>query len=289
MPRWIAASADGRAFTLGNRYLTRSGSGYRGGLLTGIGSHVPGPDGQSFVGTGLFGADGARIALPELPAGTRRQFLPAASGPFVVSVEYKPADLDAMKLSLHLGADPQPLGTLPGAEQIAAWAKTEPGWVAKLPQRLLFIADPAQLIFAPPGGDVAHVWLVDLPGLLVASGRHLAFTSVPVSEVRVGKAFAYRATVAGGREPVTFALDGPEGMQIKEGLVSWTAPREVSSHAVRITARDADGRTTTQTFRLFVTKEPEAKPKEKEKEKEKEEPLEPAPKPKEDPPPRKEP
>ncbi len=261
MAQRVAVGADGRAMTLGNRFVVRTDDKYRGGLLNGAGIAMPAPDGLSFVGSGLFGADGVRIATPALPAGTVRRYLPAAGGPFIVSAEYKPADPSVVKLSLHLGADPVPLGPLPGGEAVATWAKTDRDWANQFHHRLIFSPEPGRVIFAPPGFDTVHVIPVDIAAMLRAAGRDPLFTSVAPAETREGRPYTYRATVAGGRGALKFTLEaGPPEMRINpDGLLSWPAPDAVQpGYDVRISARDADGRRAVQTFRLVVGKNAEA-------------------------------
>ena len=115
-PPWVAAGADGRVLMLGNRFVVRSEDRYTGGLLpnTGSAQHLPTADGKAFVGTRLYEADGTPIPPAELPPGMTRRYIPAASGPFVVSAEYKVTDPSVVKLWLHLGADPKPLGPVAG-------------------------------------------------------------------------------------------------------------------------------------------------------------------------------
>jgi hypothetical protein len=259
IPPRVAMSADGRALTMDAQYLVRTDERYRGGKLTGAGIVSPAPDGQAFFGTLLFNADGLRLALPVRPAGGGvHRYFPTASGQFMYSVEYKNTDLANVKLFLHVGTDPNPLGPLPGGEEVGVWAKRDPTWSTKLHQRLVFLPDPGLVLFAPPGSDTVSVFPVDVGAMLRAEKRDLVFTSVAPSEVRAGRPYDYTATVTGTVGPVTFSLEaGPPGMQItKGGYLSWAAADPARpAYEVRIAARDADGRRAVQTFRLVVWKE----------------------------------
>jgi Putative Ig domain len=256
-PNWVATGADGRVIMLGNRYYIRADDRYRGGALpnTGEKQHLPLADGSGFVGTRLYGADAALLPPAAVPFGSVRRYVPAASGPFVVSAEYKEADPSSVKLFLHLGTDSKPLGPLPGGEEVAAWAKDDKEWATKLAQRLVFAPDPGQLIFCAPDSDLAHVYPVNLSALLAASGRGVAFTSTPPAEARPGTAYSYQATAAGEPGPITFALEaGPPGMTVtRAGALSWPQPGgEQTSHEVRLVATTASGKKAVQSFRVFL-------------------------------------
>src|SRR5262249_30284849 len=125
-------------------------------------------------------------------------------------------------------------------------------------QRLTFLPEPGLVIFAPPNSENVYVLPVDMPALLKAAGRDLVFASVPPAEARAGRAYSYRPSVIGAQGQLAFALEaGPANMQItKEGLLTWAAPDATQpTNDVKITARDADGRRVSQTFRLLVSKE----------------------------------
>jgi hypothetical protein len=253
-PQWVASGADGRVLMLGNRYFARTEDRYRSALLPGTGSspHLPTTDGGAFVGTKLFSADGAALPPPDLPPGTMRRYIPAASGPFVVSVEYSRADPSAVKLWLHLGTDPKPLGPLPGAEEVSAWAKDDLGWVAKLHQRLIFAPDPGQLIFCAPGATAAQVYPIDLPGMLRAAGLDIVFTSTPPAEAHTAPAYTYRATAATTVGPVTFALQtGPAGMTVtRDGVLTWPRPSGNRPSIEVVLVASAGGKKALQSFRV---------------------------------------
>ena len=256
-PQWVAASADGRALMLGNRFHVRSETGYWAGLLPGVGSaqHLPTTDGQSFVGSRLYDAAANPLPPAELPPGFTRRYIPAASGPFVVSAEYKFTDPSVVKLWLHLGADPKPLGPLPGGEEVAAWAQNDRAWVSKLHQRLIFAPDPGLLIFCPPGAESAQFYPINLPAVLGAAGRDIAFTSTPPAEFQLSRPYTYRATAAAARGAATFTLEaGPPGMTVtRDGLLTWPQPvSDRQSYEVTIAASDGRGGRTVQTFRLMT-------------------------------------
>lgn len=265
-PLSASVSADGRVVVLGNRYFARADDRYKAAVLPVPASaqHLPAPDGRAFVGTKLFAADGEPLPGAELPPGTLRRYVPAAAGTFVVSAEYKVLDPSVVKLALHLGTDPKPLGPLPGGEEVAAWAKAERAWVGKLHQHLVFVPEPPLLVFCPPGAESAQVFPIDLPALLAAGGQNLAFTSTPAAEFEPGRPYAYRATAAAVVGPVAFALEaGPPGLTVaRGGALSWPQPPEGrAGHEVRIAATDARGNKVVQTFRLVPARRDAPAPK----------------------------
>lgn len=261
-PRFVAMSGDGRAVMLGNRYYTRADNRFTGGLLANTGSaqHLPTADARGFVGTRLYDDAGIPIEAA-LPPGVLRRYLPAAGGPFVVSAEYKVNDPGTVKLQLHLGADPNPLGPLPGGDEVAAWARGDAGWVSKLNQRVAFVSDPPRLILCGPNSDTASAYPINLSALLAQAGHDVCFTSTPPAEAYVGEAYSYRATAVSALGPVTFALEaGPPGLTVtRDGALSWPNPTaERLSHKVALTAT-AGGKSVTQAFRLLVVQRPKAK------------------------------
>jgi hypothetical protein len=261
-PRWAGASADGRAVTLGNRFYARAADRYTGGLLpnTGTAQHLPTADAGAFVGTRLYDDGGIPIAA-DLPPGVLRRYLPAAAGPFVVSVEYRPADPASIKVWLHMGADPRPLAPLPGGEELAALAKDDAGWVSKLQQRVVFAPDPPRLVICPPGAEAA-VYPINLAPLLAQAGHDVAFTSTPPAEAQVGKAYRHRVTTVAARGPVRLALEvGPPGMTLtRDGVLTWPEPTaDRKEYKVVVTATPADGRPATQAFKLLIARKPAEK------------------------------
>ncbi len=256
-PQWMSVSADGRAIMLGNRYHVRAEDRYRAGLLPNHGDtpHFATADGQAFVGLNLYGADATLRPVPGWERGVARRYIPATSGPFVVSAEFAVKAPEVMKLALHLGPDPKPLGALPGAGEVGEWARGDDKWATKLHQRLVFVPDPGLLIFCAPDTDTAHVWPINLPALLAAAGHDLAFTSTPPAEAKPGAAYSYRATAAAVHAPVSFTLEtAPPGMTITAaGLLSWPKPDDNrNSHEVVIAATDARGNRSAQSFRLLL-------------------------------------
>lgn len=262
VPRFVAVSGDGRAVMLGNRYYTRADNRFVGGLLANTGSaqHLPTADARGFVGTRLYDDAGIPIEAG-LPPGVSRRYLPASGGPFVVSAEYRVNDPGAVKLQLHMGADPNPLGPLPGGDEVAAWARADAGWVSKLHQRVAFVSDPPRLILCGPNSDTASAYPINLSTLLAQAGHDVCFTSTAAAEAYVGEAYSYRATTVSARGPVAFALEaGPPGMTVaRDGVLSWPNPTaERLSHKVTLTAT-AGGKSVTQTFRLLVVQRPKGK------------------------------
>jgi hypothetical protein len=256
-PLWTSTGADGHVLMLGHRFYVRAEDKYRGGLLSSTGNvqHLPTTDGQGFVGTRMYSADGTRLPPAVLPPGTARRYLPAAGGPFVVSAEYTIDDPSKVKLFLHLGVDPKPLGELPGGAEVGAWAGTEAVWADKLHQRLIFAPDPGVLIFSQPGAASADVFPIDMRAFLSAAGRTVTFTSTPSVSARPGSAYTYRATALAGAGPVVFALEaGPPGMTMtRDGVLNWPRPGgDQLSVEVSVSATDPRGNKAVQTFRLFL-------------------------------------
>jgi hypothetical protein len=247
-------SADGRALTMPNAHLARAGERFRGGILPGPG-FLPSADGQLLLGPYARWPDGRMLGgVP--PAGKYRRFIPAAGGPFFVSVEYGPPTELNVKLFLHAEQDAQPLGPLPGSEEVMAWAATEPAWTTKLHQRLFFVPNPGVVVFVPPESDTAQIFPVDMPAMLARSGRDVLFTSIAPAEVHRGQVYKYQATAVTRQGPVTFALEsGPAGMTVAaDGTLTW-AQHESFTEAtadVRLSARDAAGKKVVQNFTLLL-------------------------------------
>ena len=196
MPR-AAVSADGRAMTMGSRYFVRTDDKYKGKQVNGAGIIFPAPDGQAFIGSSFYSTDG--VPAPPRPGGFLHRYVPAANGSFVVSAEYKTADLGGMRLFLHYGNDPNPIGPLPGGELVGAWAKTDPGWTTKLHQRLILPARSGAVDLLATSADIAHTIPVDPRGN--AEGRRAR----PRVHVRCASRNACRASLQlprhGRRQP----------------------------------------------------------------------------------------
>ena len=84
-----------------------------------------------------------------------------------------------------------------------------------------------------------------------------AIVSRPSTVAVPGVAFTYtpKATDANG-DPVTFSVQGPEGMALSEGMVRWT-PKAIGKVPVTVTAADAKGGKTVQSFELVVQANPD--------------------------------
>ena len=179
----------------------------------------------------------------------------------MASVEYDGHKPSTVKLFLHAGEDHLTLGSLPCSEEVRAWAADDSTWLTRLPQRLFFVPNPARLIFLPPGSAAVHVFPVDLPAMLERSEHKVLFTSIPPADVRTGKGYLYRATAVAAQGPVRYTLEkGPSGMTMTpEGVLTWpdTGTFRGTEAEVRITARDARGRTANQNFQLLIPHEGE--------------------------------
>jgi hypothetical protein len=252
-PDRVAVSADGRTIMLSNRWLVLDGDRYKGGVMSTTGWFAPTPDGLSFLGAGLYGASGQKLAEPALPAGRERRYFPAPGGPFVVSAEYSRSTPPTVKLFLHLGANPQPLGELPGSEAITEWAAADPQWVSQLAQRLVFVPDPGAIVFVPPDSDRARVFPVDLVAMLPA-GRDVLFTSLPPAFLRFGRPYHYQLSAVARQGPVRFRLeDYPSAMMLnKDGLITWASPGGARPYDIRVSATDGAGHKVVQQFRLVL-------------------------------------
>jgi hypothetical protein len=254
-PHQLTASADGRTFLLTTQWFARTDDRYAGGSLGGTSWLAPAPDGRSFVGSGLYGADGKRLTVPAIPTGTRRYF-PAPGGPFVLSAEYTWATPRRVKLLLHIGPNPQPLGELPGGDALAEWAATDTNWTLKLAQRVVFVPDPGVVIFTAPGSDRARVFPVDMPAMLERAGRDIVFTSIPPAFPRKDQPYVYQLSAVSRRGPVTFKLTaGPPNLVLnQDGLVRWPAPGGVNSYYDVKVVGTAAGRQESHEFRLVLPK-----------------------------------
>ncbi|KPJ54529.1 MAG: hypothetical protein AMS16_04715 [Planctomycetes bacterium DG_58] len=84
------------------------------------------------------------------------------------------------------------------------------------------------------------------------------FIGRPLDKAYPGLEYNIRPAIKGGRYPYAFALvEGPAGMTIDphKGTVRWNAP-EVEGKTFKVTIRltDADGKTTSQSFEVLVSK-----------------------------------
>lgn len=254
LPPHAAVSADGRALTLGGIYFLRTDDGFRGARVSTPGNFVPAPDGQWFLGAPPCGLDGRPIATDLDPDGARK-FIPAATGPFVVSALYPLKEPLTVQLRLHFGPERKPLGPLPGGEAVAEWAKMDSAWAADLHRRLVFVPDPGLVIFAPQVSDRVHVIPVDVPALLAGASRGVTFTTVAPAEARAGRAYVYQAVAVSPHGTVRFSLEkGPPEMTVTPaGRVSWARPElPAGGTEVKLVATDEKGNQAVQSFRLFL-------------------------------------
>lgn len=96
-----------------------------------------------------------------------------------------------------------------------------------------------------------------LPFTVVAYNLAPRFVSAaPAVRVRPGRRFTYAPEVD-DVDPVTFALDGPDGAEVDGlGVVTWTAPDTIGATAqFALTAADDDGGSTTQSWQVIVAED----------------------------------
>jgi hypothetical protein len=270
----MRGSADGRTFGIASGgdhpyLLTIQGDGVtiRG---TEQGGAVPGPDGKTIFGMGVFSPELKRLGGSPV---NNTFCVPALSGPFYLAIPSgafhpgNPGDRKSRGIDLRLVGDNRPLLTMPEIENAArdVFGGNRAG--LSTDQRYHFIPAAQLLVTIPETMDRLVLHRLNLDDALDKSGiDYLYVASVPRPYAVLGGNYSYPVAVKSKKGGLKYRVEaGPEGMTIDgKGTVTWKVPADFGERQadVILTIGDRAGQEIFHTFKLAVVKDlpPEVKP-----------------------------
>jgi hypothetical protein len=216
---------------------------------------APAPDGSVFYAShGVYLRDGTRLKTPSL----RTYAIPAdqGSGLYLRLPQNRDGRFeDAPEVCF---ADTRTAaGTLAGVEIPGALRVDEPNGMRVATDQRFHLWPAAGLVAVlPPSNGIIELSKVDVADVLKQSGRkdYIVFGSDPPRSAAVGKPWKYSPEVWAPREANLTLVDGPRGMTLRNGELTWAptdrgdAPVEV---LLRATVPGVD-RHADQQFRIVV-------------------------------------
>lgn len=263
----IRGSLDGRSFgvTSGGNYpylltIERGGAVIRGG--EGGKRVVPGPDGKTVFGMGLYDAELKRLG--GTPADTRMWCVPALSGPFYLAIPTVPVPSGVPGVrsvggvEVRIVGDSRPILTLPDVENAMGDGAEPNRGPLTIDQRYHFIPDAQLLITIPSTADRLVLHKLNLDDALERAGiDYLFVVSTPPPLAVRGQEYTYPVRVRSKRGGLKFRIDaGPDGMTVSAaGTVTWQVPADHAVGPVEaiMTISDSAGQEIFHTFRVQVT------------------------------------
>lgn len=275
----IRASAEGHVF--GGWSTAVSPNGLHSLVLSGntaeyfnvhssVGMVIPSPDGRIlYTSNGMYTAQAERLSNNDLPGLVGGMPMPAASGPFYLS----------LKVSQRIGREPQSPGTLtlhvqgqsgvvltiddvelPKGSSDFGTARTA---LHSFDKRLLLLPAAEAMVTVPninnPDELLIQRFSVE-DELARTDVDYLFVASIPPARVDPGAKLSYQLDVRSKRGNVKFRLEsGPAGMTISpSGLVTWRVPavpddqarNRGEEHVVIVVVSDASGQEIFHSFKL---------------------------------------
>jgi len=229
-----------------------------------VGRVMPGPDARMvYTGAGMFTPSGKPLAGEVNRNYATAVMLPAASGPFYLSVAI-PSSFgsgnrnEPQRLTLHMQGETSPILTIDDVEMPSAPGDMHPAHVAHLDfdKRLFLLPIVDALVCVPQSSDQLIIQRFNLDEELSRSDVDLLFAaSVPPAAVKAGASLEYQIQGKSKRGGLKYRLEsGPAGMAVSPtGLVTWKAVRSSESEEVAIVAlSDNSGQEIFHTFKLRV-------------------------------------
>ena len=279
VPGNLQASANGQVF--GNWHSSYSPSGLMvlsivDGKLRGnyehssVGAIMPGPDGRViYTAAGRFGPNCEHF--DDIPRGNVSQvLLPAASGPFYLTLSYdaianfrNPAPL---RLTVHCQNDRAPLLTVADATLPDIPRNIHPAQMTALAlqQRLFLLPVADALVSVPSTSDQFLIQPFNVQEELDKAGTDYFFvSSMSPTVLQRGKKLSYQIEVLSKQGKVQYSLESaPPGMSVSpQGLLTWDVPADFSADnaAATIKVRDGSGQEILHAVRLSE-EQPQSQP-----------------------------
>ncbi|MBL9081458.1 MAG: hypothetical protein JNK76_06615 [Planctomycetales bacterium] len=229
-----------------------------------VGRVMPGPDARMvYTGAGMFTPLGKPLAGEVNRGYSTAVMLPAASGPFYLSVAI-PSSFgsgnrnEPQRLTLHMQGETSPILAIDDVEMPSAPGDMHPAHVAHLDfdKRLFLLPIVDALVCIPQTSDQLIIQRFNLDEELSKSDVDFLFAaSVPPGVVKAGASLEYQIQGKSKRGGLKYRLEsGPTGMAVSPtGLVTWKAVRGGESEEVAIVAlSDNSGQEIFHTFKLRV-------------------------------------
>jgi hypothetical protein len=245
-PGLIRASADGRLFALRNGVGGEPHScttiALRGRRATVYPAYLspsllsPAPDGHV-----IYAFNGIYTPQLELsfPTPALRYnwtpFLPAEQGDFFMRLDARDG---AGAISFYAPDGRMPFAQLKGVEGVRGEdiSHGKPSDRLAHDKRVHLIPDAKLLVSIPESNDRLVLYRFDLEAELVRTGKpYLYVGSQPPLFARKGQTWSYKPAVRSSAGGVKLKLaDGPPGMALKEGVLTWAVPSAFAEEEVRV-------------------------------------------------------
>ena len=235
--------------------LARSGTAYKKvPIPEGV---LPTPDGRTFLTRGrLYTAEGRPIGQPVDGHGHAVWYVPAARGPYYVSLnEKRGTGGQFLELRVHMSGEQRSLFTLPRVEAVQKLIDWHSGSTQPFDRHVFLFPEAKLLAVLPADRTKLVLHRVDADELMVQAGvDYLMVTSQPPPTVAPGETFRYTPAVRSKRGQPRLRLEsGPDGMTLSDGALSWRVPSGTTSPVVVVLAvTDASGQEVFHNFTLTV-------------------------------------
>ena len=224
---------------------------------------IPGPDGKTFFGMGLYTSEGKRLTAS--PANSMA-CIPALQGQFYLAIPAgmfhpgMPNEKKTTNVELRIAGDSRPLLTLTDVEaamrDIFRGGGQEP---LSIEQRYHFIPDAQLLVTIPTTADRLVLRKLNLDDALEKSGiDYLFVASTPFPYAVLGADYTYPIQIKSKKGGVKYRVEsGPDGMKVAGGVVAWKVPANFQEGPadVIMTISDAAGQEVFHTFKLTVVRD----------------------------------
>jgi hypothetical protein len=225
---------------------------------------IPGPDGKTIFGMGLFSPELKRLGSSP-PNNTF--CVPALTGPFYLAIPAGtfhpgiPAERKTGGIELRLVGDNRPLLTLPEIENAMRDAFNLNRAALSIDQRYHFIPAAKLLITIPSTPDRLVLHKLDVDDALEKSGiDYLYVASTPPPFAVLGRDYTYPIAVKSKKGGLKYRVEaGPDGMKVAaDGKLTWKVPAGFRDRHIDVilTIGDSTGQETFHTFRLAVVDAP---------------------------------
>ena len=173
--------------------------------------------------------------------------MPSVDPRFLVAIQAKQANPVVQTVSICTSGDRRPICSVDVQENVNGIYEN----------RVWYIPSAKTLVTLPAENDRVVLRRLDVEEQLKARGGDYLFVlSIPVSEARLGGAYAYDLDVRSGAGGVRCKLeDGPEGMTVSpEGKVRWRVPTTIADKSVAaiILVTDASGAEVFHTYDIAL-------------------------------------